>query len=46
MQGKQTTLLGLNLQELTRLAEDAGEPAYRGRQLFEAVYAVRVWRRR
>jgi 23S rRNA (adenine2503-C2)-methyltransferase len=42
MQEKQNTLLGLNLQELTRLAEDAGEPAYRGRQLFEAVYAQRV----
>jgi 23S rRNA (adenine2503-C2)-methyltransferase len=31
-------LLGLSLQELTRLAQDAGQPAYRGRQLFEAIY--------
>jgi 23S rRNA (adenine2503-C2)-methyltransferase len=42
MQAKQTTLLGLTLQELTRFAEDAGEPAYRGRQLFEAVYGQRI----
>ena len=42
MQAKQTTLLGLTLQELTLLAEEAGEPAYRGRQLFEAVYGQRV----
>jgi 23S rRNA (adenine2503-C2)-methyltransferase len=38
---KQTNLLGLNLQELTRLAEEEGQPAYRGKQLFEAVYAQR-----
>jgi 23S rRNA (adenine2503-C2)-methyltransferase len=38
----QTTLLGLDLQELTRMAEEAGEPGYRGRQLFEAIYAGRV----
>jgi len=37
-----TTLLGLDLEELTRLAEEAGEPAYRGRQLFAALYAERV----
>jgi 23S rRNA (adenine2503-C2)-methyltransferase len=42
MQAKQTTLLGLTLQELTLLAEEAGEPAYRGKQLFEAVYGQRV----
>ncbi len=42
MQAKLTTLLGLTLQELTLLAEEAGEPAYRGRQLFEAVYGQRV----
>jgi 23S rRNA (adenine2503-C2)-methyltransferase len=42
MQGKQITLLGLTLQELTALAEEWGEPAYRGRQLFEAVYKQRV----
>jgi 23S rRNA (adenine2503-C2)-methyltransferase len=33
-----TALLGLSLQELTRVAQDAGQPAYRGRQLFEAIY--------
>jgi len=38
----QTTLLGLDLEELTRIAEEAGEPAYRGRQLFEALYGGRV----
>jgi len=42
MQAKQITLLGLSLQELTSLAEEWGEPAYRGRQLFEAVYKQRV----
>jgi 23S rRNA (adenine2503-C2)-methyltransferase len=31
-------LLGLSLQELTRVAEEADQPAYRGRQLFEAIY--------
>jgi 23S rRNA (adenine2503-C2)-methyltransferase len=36
------TLLGLDSQELTRLAEQAGEPDYRGRQLFEALYKRRV----
>jgi 23S rRNA (adenine2503-C2)-methyltransferase len=35
-------LLGLSLQELTALVEDAGQPAYRARQLFEAIYAQRV----
>lgn len=38
----QTTLLGLNLEELTRIAVEAGEPGYRGRQLFEALYSGRV----
>lgn len=38
----QTALLGLDLKELTRIAEEAGEPAYRGRQLFEALYRGRV----
>jgi 23S rRNA (adenine2503-C2)-methyltransferase len=36
------SLLGLSLQELTALVEDAGQPAYRGRQLFEAIYAQRA----
>jgi len=39
---KQTTLLGLTLQELTQVAEESGQPAYRGRQLFEAIYARRI----
>jgi 23S rRNA (adenine2503-C2)-methyltransferase len=39
---KQTTLLGLTLQELTEVAEQSGQPAYRGRQLFEALYAQRI----
>ena len=42
MQPKETTLLGLTLQELTHFAEEAGEPSYRGRQIFEAVYGQRV----
>ncbi|MBZ5722718.1 MAG: 23S rRNA (adenine(2503)-C(2))-methyltransferase RlmN [Acidobacteriia bacterium] len=36
------SLLGLSLQELTALVEEAGQPAYRGRQLFEAIYGQRV----
>ncbi len=36
------TLLGLTLRELISVAEDAGEPAYRGRQLFEALYRQRI----
>ncbi len=39
---KQTTLLGLTLQELTQVAEESGQPPYRGRQLFEAIYAQRI----
>src|SRR6267154_2067108 len=35
-------LLGLDLQELTALAGEAGQPSYRGRQLFQAVYADRL----
>src|SRR5688572_18180926 len=35
-------LLGLDIQELTALAQAAGQPAYRGRQLFEALYRQRV----
>ena len=38
----QDELLGLDLQELTALAVDAGHPAYRGRQLFDALYRQRV----
>src|SRR5258708_39240347 len=38
----QRFLLGLDLQELTRTIEEAGEPAYRAQQLFHALYAERV----
>jgi 23S rRNA (adenine2503-C2)-methyltransferase len=37
-----TTLLGLDFQELSQLIEQAGEPSYRGRQLYQALYAERV----
>ena len=36
-----TELLGLTLDELRRLAAAWGEPAYRGQQLFHALYAER-----
>ena len=39
---KQTVLLGLTLQELTEVMEEGGQPGYRGRQVFEAVYTQRV----
>src|SRR5215475_70851 len=35
-------LLGLDLQELTGITEQAGEPAYRARQLYHALYRERV----
>ncbi len=35
-------LLGLDLQELTDLARQEGEPDYRGQQLFEALYRQRL----
>jgi 23S rRNA (adenine2503-C2)-methyltransferase len=38
----QRNLLGLDLQELTALASEAGQPSYRGRQLFHAMYADRL----
>jgi 23S rRNA (adenine2503-C2)-methyltransferase len=38
----QIELLGLDLQELTAIAVETGQPAYRGRQLFEALYRQRV----
>src|SRR6202162_2445526 len=37
-----TSLLGLQLSELTLLVEEFGQPAYRARQLFEALYRQRV----
>ncbi len=38
----QETLLGLNLQELTSLADQFGQAPYRAQQLFEAIYRQRV----
>jgi 23S rRNA (adenine2503-C2)-methyltransferase len=38
----QRALLGLDLQELTALVEEAGQPSYRARQLFDALYGQRV----
>ena len=38
------SLLGLSLQELTNLALESGQPAYRGQQLFDALYRQRVER--
>src|SRR3954465_7847876 len=35
-------LLGLTLQELTAFVQNRGEPAYRGRQVFDALYRQRV----
>jgi len=35
-------LLGMDLQELTRLVEEADQPSYRGQQLFQALYAERA----
>jgi len=37
----QNALFGLDLQELSRLMEDAGQPVYRARQVFDALYAQR-----
>jgi len=38
----QRILFGLDLQELTELSEGSGQPAYRGHQLFQALYRERV----
>lgn len=38
---KPRVLLGLSLRELTDFVEEAGQPSYRGRQLFEALYRQR-----
>ncbi|MGA2354537.1 MAG: 23S rRNA (adenine(2503)-C(2))-methyltransferase RlmN [Terriglobales bacterium] len=38
------SLLGLNLQELTNLATTSGHPAYRGQQLFDAIYRQKIER--
>jgi len=40
--GKESALLGFSLQQLTDLMEEFGEPSYRARQLFEAIYQNRV----
>jgi 23S rRNA (adenine2503-C2)-methyltransferase len=40
--GLNSNLLGLELQELTRLTEEADQPSYRARQLFHALYAERA----
>jgi len=42
MPGPSKSLLGLNLQELTNLALGSGQPAYRGRQLFDAIYGRKI----
>ena len=39
---QQIELLGLEIQELTALVQEAGEDDYRARQLFEAIYRQRV----
>jgi 23S rRNA (adenine2503-C2)-methyltransferase len=41
-EAKPHVLLGLTLRELTEFAEESGQPSYRGRQLFEALYRQRV----
>jgi 23S rRNA (adenine2503-C2)-methyltransferase len=41
-QPKEKVLLGLDLQELTKIAEEADEPSYRARQLFHALYTERT----
>lgn len=38
------SLLGLDLPELTSLAVASGQPAYRGQQLFDALYGQRIER--
>jgi 23S rRNA (adenine2503-C2)-methyltransferase len=42
LQTKNSALLGLDLQELTDIVVNLGEPGYRARQIFEAVYAGHV----
>jgi 23S rRNA (adenine2503-C2)-methyltransferase len=38
----QSALLGLDLQELTSIAEKSGQPSFRARQILEAVYRQRA----
>jgi 23S rRNA (adenine2503-C2)-methyltransferase len=42
MTRQSNSLLGLDLQELTNLATGSGQPAYRGQQLFDAVYRQKL----
>jgi 23S rRNA (adenine2503-C2)-methyltransferase len=42
MPGSSKSLLGLNLQELTSVALGSGQPAYRGQQLFDAIYRQKI----
>src|SRR5437868_4014062 len=42
MKPAESNLLGLTVQELTALVEKFGQPAFRARQLFEAVYRQRL----
>src|SRR5207237_6903398 len=35
-------ILGLDIQELTELLKDWGEPKYRAKQLYDAVYRQRI----
>src|SRR3984957_8385172 len=39
---KETPLFGASLQDLTGLMESFGQPAYRGRQLYDALYIQRI----
>ena len=41
-EAKAKVLLGLTLQELISVAEEAGQPSYRGQQIFEGIYQRRV----
>src|SRR6266851_8888112 len=41
-EAKQNSLLGLDLQELVAIVQEAGEPQYRAQQIFDAVYGQRV----
>src|SRR5207248_7271347 len=42
MKSAESNLLGLAIQELTAVVEKFGQPAYRARQLYEAIYRRRV----
>ncbi len=41
-EASQTELLGSDIQELTTIAVKAGQPAYRARQLFDALYRQQI----